>query len=448
MSIAIESLFTTALGLQAPWVVAKVDLDTAKRRIDFEVSCEARKLACPACGVSGQGIHDRIRRDWRHLDFFQFEAWLHADVPRVDCSACGKTTLVEVPWARPGSGFTLLFEALALSLCQALPVAQAAAQLRVASKRLWRRVEHYVDAARTQDEMTGVKLVGIDETSLKRGHEYVTVVHDLEAKRLLFMTAGRSHETVVDFKADMVAHAGDPNRIEHVCMDMSAAYTKGVTEALPKAQISYDRFHVIALANEAMDAVRREEMQSQPRVVRAALGTDRKAIRGMVWGMRKDPSDWNKNQMNTMYYLQRSNLKSARAWRLKQGLREVYAQGVAGNCEETAKAALQGWISWARRCRLEPFKKLAMTIKKRLPGVVRGMLDGRSNAYVEAMNGLLQQTKTAARGFRTVKNFVAIAYLRMSKLQHLPQNPLRPAVSRGNGITQYRGGKQVPHRTA
>ena len=240
------------------------------------------------------------------------------------------------------------------------------------------------------------------------------------------MTAGRSHKTVVDFKADMVAHGGDPDRIEHVCMDMSAAYTKGVTEALPKAQISYDRFHVIALANEAMDAVRREEMQTQPRVVRAALGPDRKAIKGMVWGMRKDPSDWNKNQMNTMYYLQRSNLKSARAWRLKQGLRQVYAQGVAGNCEATAKSALQGWISWARRCRLEPFKKLAMTIKKRLPGVVRGMLDGRSNAYVKAMNGLLQQTNTAARGFRTVKNFVAIAYLRMSKLKHLPQNLCDP----------------------
>ena len=448
MSIAVEALFTSALGLQAPWSVSKVELDTAKRRIDFEVACDAKKLPCPACGVNGQGVHDRIRRDWRHLDFFQFEAWLHAEVPRVDCGACGKTSLVEVPWARPGSGFTLLFEALALSLCQALPVAQAAAQLRVASKRLWRRIEHYVGVARTRDDMTGIKVVGIDETSVKRGQEYVTVVHDLEAKRLLFMTPGRKHDTVADFKAEVVAHGGDPDRIEHVCMDMSAAYTKGVTEALPQAQISYDRFHVIALANEAMDAVRREEMQSRPRVVRAALGTDRKAVRGMVWGMRKDPSDWNKNQMNTMYHLQRSNLQSARAWRLKQALRDVYAQGVGGNCEETAKAALQGWISWARRCRLEPFKKLAKTLQDRLPGVVRGMLDGRSNAYVEAMNGLLQQTKTAARGFRTVKNFVAIAYLRMSKLKHLPHNPMRAAVSRADGVTQYRGGRQVPYKTA
>lgn len=291
MSVGVEALFTSALGLQAPWVVVKVELDTAKRRIDFEVSCDAKKLSCPACGVNGQSIHDRVRRDWRHLDFFQFEAWLHADVPRVDCDACGKTSQADVPWARPGSGFTLLFEALALSLAQTLPVAQAAAMLRVRSKRLWRRIDHYVRLARAKDEMAGVKVIGIDETSIRRGHDYVTVVHDLEAKRLLFMTGGRKHETVTLFKADLEAHGGDPADIKHVCMDMSAAYIKGVTEALPQAQISFDRFHVIALGNEAMDKVRREEMQERPRVVRAALGTERKAIRGMVWGMRKNASD-------------------------------------------------------------------------------------------------------------------------------------------------------------
>ena len=149
-----------------------------------------------------------------------------------------------------------------------------------------------------------------------------------------------------------------------------------------------------------------------------------------------------------MYFLQRSNLKSARAWRLKQGLRAVYAQAVGANCEETAKTVLQSWISWARRCRLDPFKRLAKTIKDRLPGVVRGMLDGRSNAYVEAMNGLLQQAKTAARGFRTVKNFAAIAYLRMSKLKHLPKNPLQSAAPRDQRATRYRDGRQVPYKTA
>jgi transposase len=403
-------------------------------------------LPCPACGVNGQGIHDRVRRDWRHLDFFQNEAWLHADVPRVDCGACGKTTTVEAPWARPGSGFTLLFEALALTLCQSMPVAHAAGLLRINAKQLWRRIEHYVGVARAQEGMNGVAVVGIDDLSFRRGQDYVTLVHDLEGKRLLFMTEGRKHGTVIDFKADLIAHGGDPGDIKHVCMDMSAAYTKGVTEMLPQAQISFDRFHVIALANEAMDAVRRDEMRDQPRIVRAAMGTDRKALKGMLWGMRKDHAGWSVDQINTMYRLQRSNLKSARAWRLKEGLRSTYATGVTSNCPEQAEAALNSWISWARRSRLEPFKKLATTLKDRLAGVVRGMLDGRSNAYVEAMNGMLQQTKRAARGFRTVKNFVAIAYLRMSKLKNLPRNPMQPAAPLRS--TTYRAGRPFPLKTA
>lgn len=438
MSLAIETLFTTALGLQAPWAVEKVELNTAKRRMDFEVACGAKRLTCPVCGAAEQGVHDRVRRDWRHLDFFQYEAWLHAEVPRVKCSACGKTTQVGVPWAREGSGFTLLFEALGLSLCRELPVAQAAALLRVAAKRLWTRIEHYVKAARAQDDMGGVRLIGIDETSMKRGQEYLTVVHDLEAKRLLFATPGRGHETVAAFAQDLTAHGGAPEAVEHVCMDMSAAYAKGVGEALPTASISYDRFHVVALANEAMDAVRREEMRNSPTAVREALGvTDRKVFKGLMWGMRKNPSGWSQTQWDAMSWLQRSHLKSARAWRLKQALREVYATALGGNSEAQARTALARWISWARRCRLEPFKRLAKTLVERLDAVVRGMLDGRSNAFVEAMNGLLQQTKTAARGFRTAENFIAIAYLRMSKLKHLPENPLVPAAPRSLGCYRH-----------
>ena len=188
MGIGIEALFTSALGLQAPWSVQKVGLDTVRRRIDFDLICNASRLACPRCGASDQGVHDRLTREWRHLDFFQFEAWLHADVPRIACSACGKTTQMDVPWAREGSGFTALFEALALSLCQELPVRQAAALLRCADKQLWRRIEHYVDEARARDDMSAVAIVGIDDTSLHKGQSYITVVHDLDAKRLLFAT--------------------------------------------------------------------------------------------------------------------------------------------------------------------------------------------------------------------------------------------------------------------
>lgn len=442
MSVGIETMFTAALGLQHPWEVTKVELNTVKHRIDFELACKARQLNCPHCGVVNQGIHDRVHKQWRHLDFFQFEAWLHASVPRVRCTACGKTTQVETPWAREGSGFTLLFEALALSLCKELPVAHAANHMRTTAKRLWRRIKHFVGEARKLDDMSGVRLIGIDETSVKKGHQYITVVHDLEQKRLLFGTAGKDHSCVHEFAKDLAEHGGKPEAIEHVCMDMSAPFAKGVREAIAKAVISYDRFHVVALANQAMDEVRRTEMKDEGERVRHAMTggntKDKRTLKSLLWGMRRNPSGWSKEQTHCMHHLQRSNLKSARAWRLKMVLREVYAQAKKTNDADVSAKNLQSWLSWAKRSRLEPFKKLARTIQAHLGGVLRGMLDGRSNAYVEAMNGLLQQAKTAARGFRTVENFLAIAYLRMSKLKHLPTNPLAPAVGRDVGVLVHR----------
>jgi transposase len=439
MSVQIEALFTSALGLQAPWAVRDVRLDTAKHRIDFDVHCVQALLTCPACGAASQKVHDRLPRSWRHLDFFQYEAWLHAEVPRVRCAACGKTTQVSVPWAREGSGFTLLFEALALTMCQDLPVRQAARNLRVRDKQLWRRIEHYVTEARKKQDMSKVRIVGIDETSLRRGHDYVTVVHDLDAKRLLFCTEGRDHQTILSFARDLQAHGGKPTAIAHACMDMSAAYFKGVTAYLPNALISYDRFHVVKLAGEAMDEVRTEEWKTEQARVQEALGhLTPKQRRSILWGMRRNPSGWSKTQTEAMHWLQRANLKTARAWRLKMALREVFAKARSHNQAELAGADLKAWLSWARRSRLEPFKRLAKTLKDHFDSVVRGMLDHRSNAFVEAMNGLMQQAKRAARGFRTVANFIAIAYLRLGKLTHLPTSPFVPATPLSAGVTRHR----------
>ncbi len=215
---------------------------------------------------------------------------------------------------------------------------------------------------------------------------------------------------------------------------MSAAYAKGIGQSLPNAQISYDRFHVVALANAAMDEVRREEMRSSAVAVREAVGADsKKTLRQLLWGMRKDPASWTRAQFEAMHWLQRSNLKSARAWRLKQALRLVYREA---RCEQQRRDRPRGVDEVGE---LGPtlaagaLQATGATMKEHLGGVVRGMLDGRSNAYVEAMNGLLQQAKTAARGFRDLENFIAIAYLRMSKLKHLPQSPLVPAIARDYG---------------
>jgi transposase len=288
-----------------------------------------------------------------------------------------------------------------------------------------------VARARALESFADTQLIGIDETSLRKGQHYITVVHDLEAKRLLFATEGRSHEAVRAFAADLKAHGGDPAQVRHICMDMSAAYVKGAALALPAAAISFDRFHVVALAIEAMDAVRRQELQDEPQAVQRALqGAGPKAKRQLMWGMRRNPSGWSAAQWHSMHSLQRSALKSARAWRLKMALREVYARARVHNDEWLARQELQRWLSWARRCRLAPMQQLASTLKARLDGVVRGMLDHRSNAFVESMNGLQQQAKRAARGFKTAENFIAVAYLRMSKLSHLPLSPMAPAITR------------------
>ena len=403
MSNQIEALFTTALGLQPPWHVAKVELDTAKRRIDFEVEHTGKRAACPDCGAEHQLIHDRVRRSWRHLDFFQFEAWLHADVPRIQCGSCGKTTQMTVPWAREGSGFTLLFEALGLSLCRELPVSQAANHLRVASKRLWRRIRHYVQAARTKDDMSDVRHVGVDETSVKRGHEYITVVHDLQAKRLLFACPGRGHETLEHFADDLRAHGGDPERVEHACIDMSAAYAKGIAQSEIDPLQRRDQLRPLSgrRAGQCRDgrgAPRRDAQLARSDSPNAGHGRQTHAQTVAV-GHAQKPGAVDTGPV-------RGDALAA-ALELEKRASLAPETGVAAGLSRSARQQLRGHRSGgadqvdggAKRSRLEPFKRLASTLKAHLGGVVRGMLDGRSNAYVEAMNGLLQQTKRAARGF-------------------------------------------------
>lgn len=188
-----------------------------------------------------------------------------------------------------------------------------------------------------------------------------------------------------------------------------------------------------------MDEVRRAEWKGESARVQAELGhLTAQERRSIMWGLRRNPMGWSETQIDAMYWLQRANLKTARAWRLKMALREVFARARTHNDAQLASADLKAWISWARRCRLEPFKRLGATLKSHFDAVVRGMLDHRSNAFVEAMNGLMQQAKRAARGFRTAANFIAIAYLQLGKLTHLPASPFVAATPRSAGLTTHR----------
>lgn len=157
---------------------------------------------------------------------------------RVD-TQCG-VRQVEVPWARPGSGFTLLFEALAMTLVIHMPVAAAARMLGEHDTKLWRVVHHYVEAALADLDLSALTRVCIDETAAKRGHNYITLFVDIDARRVVFIAEGRGADTVAQFADWVDAHNSDASRIKEVCIDMSGAYIAGVTENLTEAEITFD----------------------------------------------------------------------------------------------------------------------------------------------------------------------------------------------------------------
>lgn len=236
-----EALLSQALGLVKPWEVTQVSLDVQANKIDLHIAWNSDAAACPACGAPDQALHDHRQRSWRHLDFFQYEAHVHCQLPRVQCNACKATSQLQVPWARAGSRFTLMFEALALTLAREMPVAACARILRSTSNAVWRQIDAHVALARTQESYADVKVIGIDETSCAKGHDYITLIHDLEQSRLIFATPGKDGTTIERFCLDIQTHQGRPEQIEVVCMDMSKAFIQGAAKHLPKAAIAFDR---------------------------------------------------------------------------------------------------------------------------------------------------------------------------------------------------------------
>ena len=218
--------------------------------------CSRQPVCLPGLRRGGLPSLRYRAQDLASSNFFQHQAYLNARVPRVRCGVCGIRT-VSVPWARPDSGFTLLFEALIMTMVSAMPVKAVARMVGEHDTRLWRVVHHYVDQARARIDTSDVTQVAIDETAARRGHDYITLFVDIDQARVLFATEGKDAETVGAFAAEVTAHGGDPEAIEEVCVDMSPAFIKGVAENLPNAAITFDKFHAVKIVNDAVNQVRR-----------------------------------------------------------------------------------------------------------------------------------------------------------------------------------------------
>jgi len=395
-------LFQLALGLSSPWQVSSSEFNLDQKRLDIKIDfLRGSTFSCPDCNRADLKAYDTVEKIWRHMDFFQHQSYLTARVPRVECPDCGVHLINNIPWARRDSGFTLLFEAMIMTLVKSMPVKTLAAFIGEHDTRIWRILHHYVDKGREQADHSKVRHVGVDETSSKRGHNYVSLFVDLEKAQILFATDGKDHSTVKRFQEDLIAHKGDPKLISEFCSDMSPSFIKGVTDYFPEAHLTFDKFHIMKIINEAVDEVRRQEQKERPELVKTRY----------IWLKNKD--NLTSLQIATLEKLQvkKLNLKTSRAYHIRLNFQDFFQQPV-----EMAESFLNKWYFWATHSRLEPIKKAAYTIKRHWDGVLRWFHSKVSNGMLEGFNSLVQSAKARARGYRTNRNFIAMIYLIGGKL--------------------------------
>lgn len=396
----IHEMFKVALQLEEPWKFMHVEFDDQEEAwhlfIDFE---RGATFACPVCGAESKA-YDAEMKKWRHLDFWNWKTYMHARVPRTNCRACKKVTQVPVKWSRPLSHFTLQFEAWAMRLMAEMPVNAAARELREHDTRMWRIFHHYVGKAMDELDLTRVKQIAIDETSSRRGHRYITLFVDAEAKTVLFATEGKGMDTLERFKEHLSAKGASAGQIEDVCCDMSPAYIRGIQDYFPQAEITFDKFHVMKLVNEAVDDVRIQEQKQAPELKHTKY----------IW--LKNESNLKSGQKETLARLKDSNLQTGRAYRLKLAMQEFWTTP-----HIFADVYLREWMVWALRSQLTPMVELAKTIKKHEEGILRWFHSKMTNGLLEGINGLVQAAKRRARGYRNVENLIAMVYMTANKLR-------------------------------
>jgi len=399
MTNPIEELFKQALGLERPFEVVKIEFSGSEKRLDIYLDFPRGSVfRCPQCGAAEIKAYDTEDKVWRHLNFFQHQAYLHCRVPRVDCPKCG-VKQVNISWARPNSGFTLLFESLIMMLAREMPVLAIAELIEEHDTKIWRVIQHYVETARGKEYYGEVTKIGVDETSRKKGHNYVTIFADLEQSKVLFATEGNESSTIAGFINDFRRHGGYPDSISDFCCDMWPAFISGIEQNLPDANITFDRFHVMKMVNDAVDKVRRSEQKQD---------TNLKHTR-YIW--LKNPSNLTVKQQKKLESLSTQNLKTARAYRIKLALQEFFTLP-----PDKAEAYLKRWYFWATHSRLEPIKEAAKMIKRHWKGVLNFPMSRLSNGVLEGINSLIQAARAKARGYRTITYFITMIYLIAGKL--------------------------------
>jgi len=405
-------LYRHLLGLEAPWTVSRVELDVKGQRVAvFAEHGRPKSWPCPVCNAAC-GLHDHDEeRVWRHLDSCQFRTFLHARIPRVQCPTHG-VRQVRVSWAEPRSRFTVLFERLAIDVLLETDIAGAATILRLSWDETHQLMKRAVARGLARRPHRVPRVMGIDEKSLAKGHRYATIACDLESGHVIGVAEGRTRESLIHCLGRFSIN--DLSAVEAVAMDMWEPYVGLIHAVVDEAdgKIVFDRFHIVAHMNEAVDRVRRRENKAL-----RAEGDERLVGSKHMWlyGAENLPEKYKAD----FAALRSSNLKTARAWAIKETLRQLWEQrgGAAG------ERWWRRWYGWATRSRLEPVKKVAAMVKRHLPNVLTYFKHRITNAGSEAINSVIQMLQKRAFGYRNFKNWSTVVLFHCGGLSLYPSHP-------------------------
>ena len=402
-------LYKRLLGITSPWVVNAVRLELKQRTVSVVVAYDSSiPVACPICG--GQAvIYDRQKRRWRHLDTMQFKTIVECEVPRARCEEHGVKQL-SVAWAEGNARFTALFEALVIGFLKEASISGVAGLVGLSWDEVAGIQERAVKRGLARRKTQPLEHIGVDETSFQKHHEYVTVILDRQRDVVLDVLDDRKAESLERWLRGRPAH--HLASVQTLTMDMWDPFILAVRNRIPDAdeKICFDRFHVAQHFGKALDKVRAQEHRG----LLAAEGSS--PLTGTKYDWQRNASRLDNRSRRDFMALSRMNLKTARAWRIKETASELWNYSYRSAADRAWKSLL-GWIS---RCRLEPVKKVGKMLRTYLWGVLNAIIARVSNAMLEAKNARIQWVKKMACGFRNRKRF------RMAILFHLGGLNLMP----------------------
>ena len=389
----LQKHYALLLGVGSPWEVKTVDLKLGEKQVAIELGWQwGADAQCPECGRACS-IHDCApERTWRHLDTMPFKTVIRARTPRAHCPEHGVKTMA-VPWAAPQGRFTLLFERFAVEvLLAAGSISQACGLLGIGWDTAQEIMRRAVARGLERRQLAGLKHLGMDEKSFRRGQSYVTLLTDLDASRVLDVVAERTAAA-----ADQLWQTLTPEQkqaVEAVAVDMWEPFIRTIQQQVPEADIVHDKFHVSQYLGEAVDQVRRQEHKE-------LMAQGDETLKGTRQLWLYNPQNFSPDQVEEFSALKDLHLKVARAWAAKELFTKFWEYQEPG----WARRFFKDWFGWVSRSRLQPVVAVAQMLQRHLDHLLTYLKHHITNAVTEGLNSKIQSLKSAARGFRNFRNY-------------------------------------------